>query len=296
MVRIHEGGQGFAIDPNDGSISKIYLGGSWFEPAYRQAGPCRRIQEAVDERQNDTYSCFGVLIYQQRDEEEKKAMCIVIPFDGVSGSGKSTLARILAGSIGYVHLNTGALYRAITAFMHTRNLSIEEVDGALREHIEVVDGRFYVGRMDTTPLHHIQEVETLVAHVSCIPRVRAKVEEVQGELIHLSSGVVLEGRNIAKRFPDTPLKFFVTASLEERARRRVERNTREFGWSAPFEEILAQLRQRDDQDMNREFGRLVPAKDAITIDTTGRTVADTSREVLGYYDRACRHTLIREAV
>jgi cytidylate kinase len=223
-------------------------------------------------------------------------MCHVIPFDGVSGSGKSTLARNLAGSIGYVHLNTGALYRAITAFMHKKNLSTEEVDAVLREKIRIVDGRFYVGMMDTTPLLHTQEVETLVAHVSCIPRVRMEVEAVQSEIIHLSRGVVLEGRNIAKRFPEARLKFFITASLEERARRRVERNVQEFGWSAPLEEVLGQLGQRDTQDMNREYGRLVAVDDAVVIDTTGRTITDTLRKVIDYYERACRHTLIPEAI
>jgi len=192
---------------------------------------------------------------------------MVIAIDGPAGAGKSSVARGVAAEIGFTYLDSGAMYRcvALAALEGGVPLDDGEALGGLAEGLEIGfdDGRVLLGDRDVSDEVRAPEVSAAASQVSVHPRVRAALVARQRQLI-AAGRYVAEGRDIGTVVsPDSPLKIFLTASDEERARRRAA----EIG--EDFADVLAAQRQRDARDTEREHGALRAAEDAVELDTTG---------------------------
>ena len=223
------------------------------------------------------------------------AQPLIVAIDGPAAAGKSTIAAMLARRLGVPYLDTGAMYRAVgwlairegigqpidpadvnrvAALLDTHQVRLEPADNALRV---LVDGR-EVGEEIRTP-----EVAMMASAVSALPAVRRRLVAAQREL-GLRSGGVMEGRDITSVvFPDAALRVFLTASPEERARRR----HRDLGRpEAPsLDEVKRQQQQRDRQDTTRADSPLHVAKGVIVIDTTGQSPEAVVQRLLDELDR-----------
>jgi cytidylate kinase len=194
---------------------------------------------------------------------------MVIAIDGPAGAGKSTVARGVAAELGFTYLDSGAMYRcvALVALRGEAALDDGEVIGALAEGLVIdFDGRrVLLEGEDVTDQIRAPEVTAAASRASVHPRVREAMVARQRQLIAAGS-YVAEGRDIGTVVsPDSPLKIFLTASDEERARRRAAETGED------FEAVLAAQRRRDARDTEREHGALLAALDAVELDTTGFT-------------------------
>ena len=192
---------------------------------------------------------------------------MVIAIDGPAGAGKSTVARAVAAEIGFTYLDSGAMYRcvALAALESKVDPDNGEALGELAEDLEIgFDGlRVLLGDRDVSDEIRSPQVSATASQVSAHPRVRVAMVERQRQLI-AAGDYVAEGRDIGTVVsPDSPLKIFLTASDEERARRRAA----ETGESV--EAVLEAQRRRDARDTEREHGALRAAADAVELDTTG---------------------------
>lgn len=203
---------------------------------------------------------------------------VSIAIDGPSGAGKSTLARRLAAELGYVYVDTGAMYRsiglytlragadcgseaAVAALLPKISLSLEYQDGA--QHI-LLNGE------DVSDAIRTPEVSMAASAVSAHPPVRAFLLETQRELARRQN-VLMDGRDIGTVIlPNAQVKIFLTASPEERARRRFE-ELKARGEAVTYEQVLEDVVQRDYNDTHRAAAPLKAAPDAVTVDTTGLT-------------------------
>ncbi|HEX5592759.1 MAG TPA: (d)CMP kinase [Solirubrobacterales bacterium] len=203
---------------------------------------------------------------------------MVIAIDGPAGAGKSTVARGVAGELGFTYLDSGAMYRcvALAALQGGADLDDGEAVGALAEGLEIdFDGRrVLLDGDDVTDAIRSPEVSAAASQVSVHPRVREAMVARQRALI-AAGDYVAEGRDIGTVVsPDSPLKVFLTASDEERARRRAAESDED------FEAVLAAQRQRDARDTEREHGALRSAEDAVELDTTGLTLDEVVARVV----------------
>ena len=203
---------------------------------------------------------------------------MLIAIDGPAGAGKSTVARAVAGELGFTYLDSGAMYRcvALAALWEGADLDDGEALGSLAEGLEIgFDGqRVLLGEREVTGEIRTPEVSAAASRVSVHPRVRAAMVARQRQLID-AGRFVAEGRDIGTVVsPDSPLKVFLTASDEERARRRAAQTGED------VEAVLAAQRQRDARDIEREYGALRPADDAIELDTTGLTLDEVVARVV----------------
>lgn len=203
---------------------------------------------------------------------------MVIAIDGPAGAGKSSVARGVAAEIGFTYLDSGAMYRcvALAALESGTALDDGEALGALAERLEInFDGpRVLLGARDVSAEIRAPEVSAAASHVSVHPRVRAAMVERQRQLI-AAGRYVAEGRDIGTVVsPEAPLKIFLTASDEERARRRAAERDED------FEAVLAAQRRRDARDTEREHGALRAAEDAVELDTTGFSLEQVVERVV----------------
>lgn len=216
---------------------------------------------------------------------KKEEQISVIAIDGPAASGKSTVGRLLAERLNYLYLDTGCMYRAVTwsALQHGVDLDDETAVTQIAHDIEIeifpvreeADGRHYtvlVNGQDITWKIRTPAVDANVSLVSSYLGVRQEMVKRQrafGE----QGAVVMVGRDIGTVvMPDAPLKLFIIASAQERARRRT-RDRQAQGHNANYEQILADVQRRDEIDSNREHSPLRPAADAIRIDSTARSPA-----------------------
>jgi CMP/dCMP kinase len=192
---------------------------------------------------------------------------MVIAIDGPAGAGKSTVARAVAAEIGFTYLDSGAMYRCVALAALEGGVDLDDGDalGELAEGLEIgFDGRLVLlGHRDVSHEVRSPEVTAAASRVSVHPRVREAMVARQRQLIE-AGRYVAEGRDIGTVVsPGSPLKIFLTASGEERARRRAAQTGED------FETVLAAQRQRDARDTEREHGALRAAEDAVELDTTG---------------------------
>lgn len=199
-----------------------------------------------------------------------------IAIDGPAGAGKSTLSRRTAMELHYLYVDTGAIYRSISLGLRERGVDVEDqaaVAAALSGiRVELAYGADGLQRMkldgkDVTEAIREPEISLLTSVAAAYPQVRAYLLETQRELAR-THNVVMDGRDIGTVvLPDADVKIFLTASPEARARRRaLELESR--GTPEPFEKILAEIRERDWQDMHRTIAPLRQAEDAVVLDTT----------------------------
>jgi cytidylate kinase len=200
---------------------------------------------------------------------------LIITIDGPAGAGKSTVAQILAARLGLNYVDSGATYRAAALKVLGSGVAPEE-EMAVAELIAGAEidfrmdgsraGVFLDGR-DVTQAIRTPEVTLAAAKVSRLPEVRKKLIALQRSLVR-GKGVVMEGRDIGTVvFPDAPLKVFLKADVEERARRRLGQEKQE-GRAASLEQTAYEIGRRDQLDAERKISPLVPAPDAVEIDST----------------------------
>lgn len=214
---------------------------------------------------------------------------IAIAIDGPAGAGKSTIAKLIADKLHIYYLDTGAMYRAVALKVLREGLdptNHQQVISILPStHIGVIyqDGfqRVYLDGEDVTHLLRQPEVAKAASAVAVIPEVRIKLVELQRSIAQNYS-VVIDGRDIGTFvLPNADRKFYLTATLEERARRRWL-EMQEKGYDKSLEEVKRELEARDRNDMGRAFAPLRKAEDAILIDTTGKSIDQVVNEVWGY--------------
>lgn len=200
-----------------------------------------------------------------------------IAIDGPSGAGKSTIAKAVARRLGIDYIDTGAMYRAIGLKMTRLNLPMEESE-ALQQMLEETDIDFHAGDVildDVVVNDLIRTPEMSMAASACsaLGMVRAKLVELQRKMGQKKS-VIMDGRDICEVvLPDAEYKYYLTATAEERARRRTAELI-EKGQQVNFEQVLADIQQRDYNDMNREITPLKKADDAVEIDSTDMSIEE----------------------
>jgi cytidylate kinase len=208
-----------------------------------------------------------------------------IAIDGPAGAGKSTVAREIARRLNLKYLDTGAMYRAITLKLYRARISLDDLEAIaeLLKHTALdvtADQRVLLDGEDVTAEIRKPYVNNLVSPVSTIPLVRRKLVQMQQAIAARSRGIVMDGRDIGTRvLPDADLKVYLDATLAERARRRfkeqLERNIH-----LTFEEVEAELKERDRIDSERADSPLTVAADACVIDTTDLTFEEVVAKIM----------------
>ncbi len=210
-----------------------------------------------------------------------------IAIDGPSGAGKSTVARRVAHRLGYLYIDTGAMYRAVGLKVTREQLPWDQADAivetARRARIELRAGprglRVFLNGVDVSEAIRTEAVGQAASRVSSIPGVRKILVRAQQDLGR-RGGVVMEGRDIGtKVFPEAELKIFLDASEPTRARRRFAQNRHKRG-ALHLEGILEEIRRRDRRDRERADSPLVQAPDAVYLDTSNQTVDEVVERIL----------------
>lgn len=202
---------------------------------------------------------------------------MIVTIDGPAGAGKSTTARALAKELGFAFLDTGAMYRALAWWLLRQGISLDDEPAAARAAASAVlsleEGRISVNGTDVTSEIRTPEISAASSAVARLPSIRQLLVSQQRQ-IAAHGNHVCEGRDQGTvAFPDAIAKFFLTATAECRARRRLE-DLRARGVNSTLSEQLDQQQERDHRDQTRASGPLVPADDAIVIDTTGMSIAE----------------------
>ena len=201
-----------------------------------------------------------------------------VAIDGPAGAGKSSVAKVLARRLGCIYLDTGAMYRAVTWLAMNQQVAFDDENGmkqlldTLQLEFKEIDGvqHLFCNGTDVTEAIRTPEISANVSAVSMIPMVR---EEMTSQQRKIAAGfdVLMDGRDIGTTvLPDAQYKFFLTASLEERARRRAL-ELEQKGIAVDMEQLIADIALRDKKDSEREVSPLKQAEDAVLIDTSSLT-------------------------
>lgn len=213
-----------------------------------------------------------------------------IAIDGPAGAGKSTIARKIASKLGFIYVDTGAMYRAMALYFlrnHIDPSDQAEIEASCKDveiTIEYKDGEQFVilNGENVNGLIRTEEVGNMASATSVHRAVRLKLVELQQELARKES-VVMDGRDIGTYvLPNADLKIYLTASVEERARRRWS-ELKAKGIEADLKEIEKDIEDRDYRDMNREFAPLKQAEDAIFLDSSDLTIDEVVDKIMEYY-------------
>ena len=223
---------------------------------------------------------------------------ITIAIDGYSSCGKSTMAKDLAREVGYIYIDSGAMYRAVTLYCLENGLFTP--DGIDTEKLEAMMPNicisFQLNPETQRPMTYLNgenvedrirsmEVSTRVSPVAAIPFVREALVKQQQEMGQ-AKGIVMDGRDIGTVvFPDAELKIFVVASAEIRAQRRYD-ELKAKGQEASYEEILANVKERDYIDQNREVSPLRQAEDALLLDNSNLTIEEQKQWLKERFEEA----------
>ncbi|SKA83185.1 cytidylate kinase [Caloramator quimbayensis] len=208
---------------------------------------------------------------------------IVIAVDGPAGAGKSTISKIVAERLNIEYIDTGAMYRAITLKIIRKGIGLEDIDSIKKllneTHIDFINGRIYLDEEDVSEDIRKIEVSSKVSDVAAMPFVRGKLVELQRNMASLKS-VIMDGRDIGTNvLKDANIKIFLTASVDERAKRRYKEMI-EKGNDVTFEDICRDIENRDRIDSTREVNPLKKADDAVEIDTTSKSIDDVVNEII----------------
>ncbi|EFM38788.1 cytidylate kinase [[Eubacterium] yurii subsp. margaretiae ATCC 43715] len=211
---------------------------------------------------------------------------MIIAFDGPAGSGKSTVAKIISEKLGITYLDTGAMYRAVTLYFLENNVDFNDENQVKinleKIELEFINDKLYLNNKDVSVQIREKNVNDNVSFVSAIRIVREKMVDLQRKMSGKKS-VVLDGRDIGTVvFPNADYKFYVTASVDVRARRRYEEELQKGKTNISFDEVKKSMENRDYIDSNREVTPLKKADDAIEIDTSGMSIEQVLEKILSY--------------
>lgn len=207
---------------------------------------------------------------------------IQIAIDGPSGAGKSTMAKLLAGQLGFVYVDTGAMYRAVGLYAQRAGIPAEQIEALLPQlgqvHVELryVEGsqRVLLNGEDVSEPIRTEESSRYASAVSALPEVRRFLLDLQRQLAERSN-VIMDGRDIGTVIlPQAQVKIFLTASPEERARRRFLEQQQK-GEPVTYEQVYRQQLERDRRDSQRAVAPLRPAEDAVILDATAYSLEQT---------------------
>ncbi|MBQ6251151.1 MULTISPECIES: (d)CMP kinase [Ruminococcus] len=209
---------------------------------------------------------------------------INIAIDGPAGAGKSTIAKMVSKELGYIYVDTGALYRTIALYITENDIADEDIEASLEKadvSLKFIDGaqRVFLGDRDVSDLIRTPEISMAASRTSAIPAVRAYLFETQQKIARENS-VIMDGRDIGTVvLPNADVKIFLTASAEERANRRYKELS-EKPDCPTYQEILDDIIKRDYQDMHRETAPLKQAEDAVLVDTTELNLEESAAAIV----------------
>jgi cytidylate kinase len=221
---------------------------------------------------------------------------IIVAIDGFSSCGKSTMAKQLAHEVGYIYVDTGAMYRAVSLYcmrngwMDAESMDVESIEsniGSIQlEFIKNQQGKaeIYLNGENVEAEIRTLEVSNGASRVSTLGAVRRELVRQQ-QLMGVEKGIVMDGRDIGTVvFPEAELKVFLTASPEIRARRRMDELSAK-GETVSYEEVLANVKERDDRDQNRKESPLKKADDAIIIDNSALSIVEQQEMLRSLFDQ-----------
>lgn len=213
-------------------------------------------------------------------------MAFIVAIDGPAGSGKGTITKLVGNKMNLINIDTGAMYRCISLYMIRNNIKLDELDKIKKalENIKIdmkkendID-KFYLNGEDVTDKIREKEVNEIVSQVSHIVIVREAMVKLQREMGN-NLDIIMEGRDIGTNvFPNADVKIYLDATAEERANRRLKQNM-EKGIEIPYDEILANIKFRDNNDKTSDVAPLRQADDAIYIDTTNMQIKEVVEKI-----------------
>ena len=212
---------------------------------------------------------------------------INVAIDGPAGAGKSTVARAAAKDLGFIYVDTGALYRAIGVYCLRNSIVTTDAEGVgailgdITVELKFIDGvqHVFLNGDDVSTEIRLPEASMAASNVSAIPSVRAFLFDLQRN-IAANNDCLMDGRDIGTVvLPDAQVKIFLTADPEERAMRRYK-ELQEKGSNVTYEEVLEDLKVRDYNDSHREIAPLKPAEDSIIVNTTGMSLEESIQTIV----------------
>lgn len=215
----------------------------------------------------------------------------IIAIDGPAGSGKSTIAKMVAERLGFIFVDTGAMYRAITYTTLKAKIAdkVEEVEKLLPEismSLKFENGltRVFIADEEVTEFLRSPEVNSMVSEIAAIPAVRNKLVEIQQELAH-KNNLVAEGRDTTTVvYPNADVKVFLTANVDVRAQRRLK-EFKEKNANITFEEVKANIAKRDKIDSGRDHSPLRKAVNALEIDSSNTTIEEEVETIIEHVNK-----------
>jgi cytidylate kinase len=214
-------------------------------------------------------------------------MSFIVAIDGPAGSGKGTITKLVAKNLGFLTMDTGAMYRCVTLYFINNNIKLDEdekISIALNDikiDMKEVDGiqNFYLNDENVSNKIRTKEVDSLVSQVSHIVKVREAMVKLQRNLAE-GKNIIMEGRDIGTNvFPNAEVKIYLDATPEERARRRLEQNKRNGIENVSYEEILKNVIFRDNNDKTSSVAPLKKADDATIVDSTNMSIDEVVEKI-----------------
>lgn len=209
---------------------------------------------------------------------------MIIAIDGPSGAGKSTVAKLVSKKLGFEYIDTGAMYRALAYKAYKNNVEINEKNSeelVNNTNIDYFNNSIYLDGDNVDNYIRDENISKAASKISALENVRIKMVTLQRNIAKNKS-VILDGRDIGTHvFPNANYKFFITASVEERAKRRYNQLKSE-NFNVDYNNILADIYKRDENDTNREISPLRIADDAVIIDTTNMKIEDVVNYIINF--------------
>jgi cytidylate kinase len=209
---------------------------------------------------------------------------MIIAIDGPAGAGKSTIAKKLSTRFNFTYISSGKIYRSIALYFYNKNIDIQDQEKIKEELTNIkihYEGEFHLNGMPVENHINSDIISKKTSDVSKYKFIRDFVQSIIEE-ISKNKNIIMDGRDIGtKVFPNADYKFYLTASVEERAKRRYK-ELKDSGMDVNYTEIFESIKDRDQNDMNREIAPLKKAHDAVVVDSSNKTIEEVVDEISSY--------------